>query len=355
MSGAVLYGFHQLKDVFGERLDSINAEEVSTAIEASAAEHNRQITALMDLFAEPTTMYSARFKSAGNHRLQPLDENGRALPVKFAGYYDTAFPIRDAGTAWGANYKSRAKLTVADANRITAEMLKADAVWMRDQMLAALFSSATHTYTDPDYGALTVQPLANGDSVTYLRNGAGSASADTHQLATASAIADVTDPFQTIVDELMEHPENSGEAIILVATNNLAAIRGLAAYYPLVDPNITTGANTDTVNGGPGVQVPGQVVGYHESKAWIVEWKALPDNYAIAVSTGGEKPLRMRQEPEPQLQGFHMAAERSDHPYWEEQWVRFAGFGAFNRVGAVVQRFGNGTYAVPTGYTAPIT
>lgn len=354
MANAVLYGFHQLKDVFADRLTNVRDEVIAKAIQDSVDEHNRQVNALMGLFAERTTAPSVRFKTAGNHRLQPLDENGRSRPVKFFGHYDVAFPIRDAGTAWGANYKTRAKLTVEDANRITGEMLKADASWIRDQMLAALFSSATHTYTDDEFGDLVIQPLANGDSVTYQTVGGGPAATDTHQLATASAVADVTDPVGAIVSELNEHPENGGDVVILVPANLSADFAGLTDLEPASDPNIRAGANSDVLVGSLGTPVPGRILGYHRAGAWVTEWKGLPSNYAIATTTDGEKALRMREEPEAQLQGFHMAGERNDHPYAEQQWVRFAGFGAFNRVGALVHRFGNGTYAVPTGYTAPI-
>jgi hypothetical protein len=99
--------------------------------------------------------------------------------------------------------------------------------------------------------------------------------------------------------------------------------------------------------------VPGTVIG-RVAKCWIVEWKALVDDYIIATTTDGAPALGMRQDPEPELQGFKRVAERNDHPYYESQYMRRAGFGGYNRVGAVVQRIGNGTYAIPTGYDAPI-
>lgn len=356
MANTVLYGFYDLQDAFSERINTDNVSIVSDAIQASVAEHNRQMDALLGLFARRTTDYTLRYKTPGTHRLQPLDENGRARPVKAAGFYDVAWPIFDAGTAWGETYKASKKLTIEDANRITAEMLKADKVWLRDQMLAALFASATYTHPDPQYGDLTIQPLANGDAVTYARNGTAVPSADTHQLATASAVADVTDPVPGIVTELDEHPQNEGDVIILIPSNLKSDFTNLAGFSAFVDPNLRDGANTRTVAGnGPGVAVPGEVLGYHDGKAWIVEWKALPDNYAIATTAGADPALGMREEPEAELQGFNMVAERNDHPFYENQFARFAGFGAWNRVGAVVQRFGNGTYATPTGYVPPIS
>jgi hypothetical protein len=343
-----------LKDVFSERITTQNVEEVNSAIMASVDEHNRQLEAVMSLFVSPTTFHQKRYKQTSGARLQPLDADGRALPVKPSGYYDVAFPIHDAGTAWGANFKTLAKMTVADAARITGQMLTADKVWMRDQMLSALFASATYTHTDPEFGALTIQPLANGDAVTYARNSSVTAAIDTHQLATASAIADATDPFPTIFDELSEHPENPGDVVVLIPSNLKATTIALAGFSSAVDPNLRDGADTRVLTGNLGVSLPGPLLGYHDAKVWIAEWKALPDNYAIATTTGAESALGMRQEPEPELQGFFQAAERNNHPFYERQWVRYAGFGANNRVGALVYRFGNGTYAVPTGYTPPI-
>ena len=74
----------------------------------------------------------------------------------------------------------------------------------------------------------------------------------------------------------------------------------------------------------------------------------------IATMTGGPRPLLMREEMEASLRGFNRVAERNDHPFYESQYLRIAGFGANNRVGALVQRIGNGSYAIPTNYPSPL-
>ena len=103
-----------------------------------------------------------------------------------------------------------------------------------------------------------------------------------------------------------------------------------------------------------GTDVPGTLIGYEDSGAWIVEWLRLPDNYIISVHTGGDTPLAMREDPLPELQGFIEVDPRDDRPYYERAWYRQAGFGALNRVGAHVTRIGNASYAIPTGYANPI-
>jgi hypothetical protein len=355
MANQVVWGFYDLQSIFDQRV-SDNVDVVSSAIDDTVAEHNRQMDALMALFVRRTTEFKVRFRSATTASLQPLDQDGRARPIQAAGYYETAFPILDAGTAWGANYKARAKMTVAEANDITATMLMADMRWLRYQILGALYANAAWTFPDPQHGNLTIVGLANGDSVTYqIMAGTDAGATDTHYLAQAAAISNAADPFPTIYTELTEHPENSGQIVAFIPSGLKAAVLGLSAYYPASDPNIDLGASQARLVGNLGVAVPGTLFGYHDAGVWLVEWPNLPANYIVAVSTGGERPVAMREEEEPELRGFRKVAERNDHPFYENQFLRSAGFGGWNRVGALVYRIGNGTYAAaPTGFVQPM-
>lgn len=354
-ANTIAYGFIKMVDLFNERIDEVGIERVTNAIDATLAEHNRQMAAMMGLFATPTTAPKLRYKTPITGSLQPLDEQGRARPVRPAGYYDVAFPLQDAGTAWGQTYKASKKMTVEEANNIVSSLLLADRRWMRDHMLAALFANASWTFGDDQYGSLTIKGLANSDTDTYLlMAGADSGAADTHYLAQAAAIDNSNDPFPTIYTELMEHPENSGDVVVLVPSGLKATVEALAGFYPQADANLRPGLATTTVAGSLGAAVPGQVIGYHEARVWIAEWRSLPANYMIAVATEGPRPLAMRQEPEAVLQGFNRVAERNDHPFYESQYLRSAGFGANNRVGALVYRIGDAAYAVPTGYASPL-
>lgn len=351
----VLYGFFSLKDALSARITGTNLEAVNTAITESVAEHNRQMDAMLALFVDRTTEYTRRFAQVGAARLQPLDENGRARPIKPSGYYDVSWPIQMAGSAWGADYVARTKMTVGDAERVTSMMLEADFRWMRDHVLAGLFDDDTWTFTDDLYGNLTIQPLANGDSVTYqLMSGADSVATDDHQWGQAATVTDGTNPFPTIKTELAEHPENTGRIISFIPTNLRSATEGLATFLPARDPNVQAGSGTDVLISDLGVTVPGTPIGYETSGVWIVEWPTLPDNYIVSIAEGGERPLRMREDPEPELQGFNLVAQRDDHPFYESQYLRRAGFGAWSRIAATVTRTGNGTYSEPANYNNPI-
>jgi len=355
MANQVAYGFTNLKDMFAERVAEAGVDLVNTAIQQSVDEHNRQIAALMSLFVTPVTNPQMRYKTPTAARLQPLDESGRARPIRVAGHYDVAFPLQAGGVAWGGTDVTIAKMTVEEANRYTLALLSADARWVRDHILAAIFANAAWTFTDEELGALTIKGPANGDTDVYLvLSGADAGAIDTHFLAQAGAIADATNPFPTIYDELKEHPENGGEVLSLIPSNLKTSVKGLTEYHPIADPNLRAGAAASEVVGSLGVQHPGELFGYTDSKVWLSEWRSLPDNYIVSVTTDGDAPLGMREDPEPELRGFKKIAERADHPFIESQWRRRAGFGGRNRVGIVVQRIGNAAYAVPTNYSSPM-
>ena len=349
------YGFLNLKDMADARITGTLTEAVNDAINAAVAQYNADTNAMLNLFADRTTLPQERYAQISASSLQPLDDNGRALPVKPSGYYNTAYPLRTAGSAWGANYVTRAKMTVGDAERATAMMLSADANWVKYQLLAGLFASASYTFTDDLFGSLTVQPLAlSSDNVTYPVTG-GTAATDTHQLAQANAIGNGADnPYTLIYADLVEHPNNSGQVVSFIASSLVATTRALSTFNPIADPNIQPGSATDVVIGDLGVSYPGKLIGYDDAGVWIVEWPSVPSGYIVSTMTGGDRALGMREDPETELNGFHKVADRDDHPFYESQWMRRAGFGARNRVGAVVTRIGNGTYAAPTGYAPPI-
>ncbi len=351
---ALLYGFESLKDLAAKRVTEIGAGLVNAAINQSVMEHNRQMNAIMGLLARPVTEFKVTYRTPTAARLQALDEFGRARPVKTVGKYDVSFPIQSGGAAWGTTRIMREKMTVQEANDATAALISADIRWMRDHALAALFNNSTWSFNDDEHGALTIKGPANNDSDVYMiLTGADSGATDDHFKAQASSIADASNPFSADYQELTEHPENGGEAVALVASDLKSSIEGLTNYVAVADPNLQLASTKNKLVGSLGVSLPGSLIGYVD-KVWICEWKATPSNYYIMVSTQGEAPLGMRQHAESSLQGFNRVAERNDHPFYESQWERHAGFGAWNRVGAVIRRVGNASYAVPTGYGVPM-
>jgi hypothetical protein len=245
-------------------------------------------------------------------------------------------------------------MTVDEANRNTVAAQQADADWMRRHIMAALFNDSEWTYTDPRWGALTVKPLANGDAVTYVRKG-GVTATDTHYLAQAAAISNAANPFETIYDELMEHPSNGdGDVVVYVATSLKASIKSLTAFVEVDDADVQKGANSDSlvapIRPGFGDTVLGKV-----DRCWIVEWKALPADYMFAHAVDGGPVLTMREHAEGELQGFYPERFDADGNTMGTRMLRMCGFGVHNRVGALCYYVGGAAWVDPTEFaTLPL-
>lgn len=355
----IAYGFMGMEHLFQTRVAEVGVARIWSAIQESAAEHTRTINALMAGMVERTTQAKELMELAVGGVLQPLDEWGNPRPIKPQGSYEVAYPIRGGGTAYGGNRVTNAHLTVEEANRFMVAAQVADAKWLTYHMLAALLDNGTWTYRDETYGAykglgnITIQPLANGDAVTYLRKG-GAMSTDTHYLAQADAIDDSHNPFPTIHTELTEHPGNEGPVVVYVPTNLVTSIEALTAFVEVNDPDIELGSGSDRLVGSIDRSFGDEVLG-KVSKCWIVEWKILPDSYMIAVAQGAmAPPLKMREYPATALQGLFTEAHSPDGNLTENRLIRYAGFGAYNRIAALVYRIGNANYATPTGWDTPL-
>lgn len=353
MANTLAYGFVGLDHLMAERVTTVGVQTIDDAITASISEWNRGIDSLLAGTVRRTTDHQFRYQLPSGGTLQPLDEWGNPLPVRPAGYFDVALPIQGGGTAWGDNRITRALMTVADANRFTVQAQQQDADWLRRHILASIFTNTTWTFDDPQYGNLTIQPLANNDTVPYLRVG-GSSSAANHYLAQAGAIADATNPFPTIYSTLTDYQAaTAGPVVAYVPTANVAAVEALTNFREVGDPDVEEGISTarlvGTIDRGFGDQVLGKV-----DKVWVIEWRALPDNYLIAHNRGAGDFLGMREYPASQLQGFFTEMHSPDGNKIERRMLRYAGFGVINRIAALVQLVGNGSYAIPTGYSAPL-
>lgn len=350
----LLNGFMNLKDVVNNRVIGDLIPVVTDAVDQTIREHNKVTADMRSLFVQETTQYKLRYKQMGAAKLAPLDEHGRAPKVKAAGHYDLGLPIRDAGLATGDTRIAIAKMTVQDVNDRLAMLLQADQRWQRDMILGALFDNTGYTFSDPEHGDLAVKGLANSDGTLYLIRAGAEAGAEFNSYRFTATLNDAGSPFAAIYRDLTKQPENfgGGKVISFIPTNLEDEVMALTSFIEETDPDITLGANSDRLTGGFDVSVPGEVIGKVD-RNWIVRWDALPDNYIISTITSGARPVAMRQHPEPELQGFNRVANRDDDPYYESQYVRYAGFGAWNRVGAIVTKV-DSSYTVPTGFEQPM-
>lgn len=360
MANSIAYGFLSLKDVFANRVTQLNTGVLNNALVQSAAEWTRLMDQALMRLATRTTLASERYRLPGSGSLQPIDQWGNPLPVKGGAYYTVGYPIQGGGTAWGNNRVSREMMSVEDANQYTVDAQRRDADWLIRHMLAALFTNVTYTFTDdtrPEDPTITVQPLANADGTLFPIVG-GDSDDVTHYLAQAAAIDDDHDPFLAVFNALRVHPSNAGRIVSYIPSNLTDDVGGMTDFVDVGDPDILLGDQSDRIVGnmadiqGFGDRVLGKMKG---TRQWIVEWSRLPDNYIYSQAIDApDSPLAMREYPSAALQGLFPEAYSPDGNRAEYRFLRYAGFGARNRVSAAITRIGSGSYGIPAGYTAPL-
>jgi hypothetical protein len=341
---------------------NVDREALLDAQEVTLAAHNVEVNRVVGLFAERLTTPQRSVRTGVVNRLQPLDENGRPQPVKGRGNYFVGFPLWKAGTAEGFNFWTEQRMTVKDFADSLATMLTGDITWVRDQILSVLFyAGAGLSYTDDALNdSFTVYGLANGDSTVYPKK-TGAAATDSHLSFQSAAIDDSHNPFPAIYADLAEHPVNNGRVVSFVPTNQIAAVEALSAFAPVNAAlvNVVPAASAEQTNPlfAPGLNLPLTATMRYSGAIgsnYIVEWQSLPDDYIVSVAVDSQvKPLGMREYPDAALQGFFNQGEpMSRFPYRQNNFLRAAGFGALNRVGAHVLKIA-GSYAAPSAFGFP--
>lgn len=378
MANSILYGLLNQKDLAGDLTAQnlaieIDRDLIVIQVGETVGQHNAEVNALRGLFAENTTDYTLRYEGYLSNNLQEGDENTDPDPVKGAAYYSVGFPLRDAYTAWGANWITWNQLTLREFSDRTEQMLTGDINWHRKWMFGTLLfdglsgtgpGTSPFTFVDPKYGSISVYGLANGDTATYEKYTSAAPATDTHYTAQNGAISDTSgqNPFPTIETALLEHPSNSGPLVAFIDPALATSIRALASFVP--SPTFVGLANpspgsTAKMFGGrfPSIPLPpsAQVIG-EVGNIFIVTWRSVPTNHIITIAQSPSPVLKFRQYPQVALQGFGPIDLRTGDfgnkfPYFSQRWHRGGGFGGYNRVGAHVHQVtASTTYAMSNLY-----
>lgn len=359
MANNVAYGFIEIEDLFSKRVSDVNVEVISTAMDDTIAEWNRQIASLMT-WVEPTTTIKQKVNLGATTRMQPMSEHSVPDLVRGGSSYEVGYPIREWAVAIGGTRRSWPTMTVSELNDAVTTALSGDAATMRTHLLATIFTNTAWTFDDDLVGNVSVVPLANGDGTLYMKNGKAAAEVDNHYLAQAAAISDVANPYPLIYQEINEHPTNANATIVAFIPANLVdSTKALTDFIEVNDPLIQYGANANTLAPsalanydtirGAGSEVLGRV-----NRIWIVQWDDLPDSYIMAVALNTTAAIRMRESDVEALRGMYRTERTTDNDGTVWRWYHYYGFGIYDRTAMVVYRIGNASYAIPTGYEQPL-
>jgi hypothetical protein len=337
---------------------SVIFEEAQTYIDRV----NAEMAQVLSVFVEETTAdHKRRYKLPGGGTLARRGADGTYGAVKAYGYWDVAFPLEDFGAEVAGNDVAMAYMTVRELENHINTVVAKNVNTVRWQMLHHLLDNVQGTFVDPLWGSLSIEPLANGDTVVYPPVlGSETEATEDHYLESgyaSASISDANDPIVTIVDDVEHHfGAGTGGENIAVFINNAqrSAIEGLTDFDPVPDRFIRPGDNVSVPFGWEMLARVGRVIGRHSAGAWVVEWRFMPANYLLGINLEAPKPLIMRVDPEDTGlgRGLQLVARDSEFPFVNSTWRHRFGFGAGNRLNGVVMELGTGgSYSVPAAYT----
>lgn len=361
----VIYGALGLPENDRSLVSSIGQNVVYDAAQEFIRRHNEDLATASNIFIEMTTEdHKDYYKLPGGGRLQRLRNRSRAAETRAGGQWDVAFPLEEFGAAFAIDRKSYAMLTVQQLANELATMRTQDVSTIRWEVLASLFSNTTRSVVDEwpvSKGTLTIQPLANGDSVLYppkLGADSDDFEADNHYLVsgyTSANISDTNNPYVTIREEIEEHfgtPTGYGNIVVFIHTDEVSATEDLTDFTEVTDIHIDAGDDTDTVSGMPNIPSSARLLG-RVSGVWVAEWRYVPSGYLMGVDADSPAPTRMRvHRAEYSLpQGFALVAEDERHPIMTRHYEHDFGIGVGNRLnGVVMQLKASGDYDIPSRY-----
>jgi hypothetical protein len=362
MSG--IFGILGLADSEIAYVNVVGQRVVYDAVQQFLAQHNEELRVAQSLFVDSETEdFKFRYKLPGGGYLQRRGGKAQSAAVKTTGSWDVALPLEDFGVGLGGFDVDLAYMSLQDLQVHLDTVTLQNINTVRLEILKCLFDNVAYTFNDPlpNVGDLTIQPLANGDSVVYPPVlGTVTEATDDHFIGTAyaaSAISDTNNPYETIKNEVEEHfgaPTGGSNIISFINPAQTAKTQALSDFDPVNDRFIEPGANKDTIMGLP-AGVPGRILG-RVSGVWVSEWRWIPANYISATHLDAPKPLRMRVDraytglP----RGLNLVAQSGQdaYPLQGSQYRHRFGLAVVNRLNGVSMHLsGNSTYTVPTGYS----
>lgn len=308
-----------------------------------------------------TENHNERFKLPGTGRMSRRVAGVRGPAVRAYGGWDVAFPLYDFEEAVVSDDVDFAYMTPQEYQNAVDTILNRYTVERRWQLFHALFDDqggSSETFSDRQWGNLTIVPLANGDAVTYPPvEGSITEATDDHYLETGyagTAISDANNPLVTIREELVEHfgTTTGGENVVVFChQDETPYIEDLTDFDPVEDRFIRSGDNRDVPFNLP--NVPGTIKG-RSNGVWVVEWRHLPDNYMLGVHLDAPAPCVERVDPADTglPRGLNLVATDTTHPLQSAIYRGRFGIAVRNRLNGVAMEVGTGgTYTIPTDYT----
>lgn len=357
-----IYGALGLSDNDYAFVNTVGQSVVYDATLQVLGDHNADLQASEAVFVEMTTAdHTLRYKLPSEGLLQRRGGLSRSATTKPNGGWDVSFPLEDFGASIGWNRVSLAYATIQQYNLTVEGVKRKDRNTRRHEMLRAIFNNTARTFKDENFPDLSVQPLANGDTVVYppVVGSMDEATADNYLVSgyAASTISDTNNPIPTIVNQLEQFfgtPTGGSKIVVFINNAQTALIEALTDFDKVPNRFVDYGANVSLVPPEKfPAGLPGRVLGETDS-ALIVEWRWIPAGYMLGVHLEAPQPLRRRIDP-PAVglgDGLQLIATNPNEPIMTSEWSHRFGYGCANRLnGVVMQLTTNGSYSAPSVYS----
>jgi hypothetical protein len=324
-------------------------------------QQNADMLAAYSLFVERTTEnFKMRYKLPGGGYLQQRGPDGRYAAVKATGQWDVAFPLRDYGAQVAGNDVDMRYMTIQDLDRHLMTVMAQNIATVRFELLKSLLNNTEKTFSDPLQGDLSVEPLANGDTVLYPPViGSQTEATEDHYVGsnyTAANISTTNNPYVTIRDELEEHfgvASDGSNIVVMIHPDQLAKTVALGSghWTGVQDQFIRPGDDTAILQ-ALGATFPGVLRGRCDG-VWVVEWRYIPSGYMFGLHLDVARPVIRRVDPADTGlgDGLQLVATDEAFPFQGSFWRHRFGYGVGNRLnGYALQLVGTTSYTIPTLY-----
>ncbi|MGB1301546.1 MAG: hypothetical protein ACPG5O_10055 [Pseudoalteromonas tetraodonis] len=353
-------GTYSFEDLLANRFQSPRAfglDNIQPVLDAELAAHDALVASMISELATPTTEAQEVYGSAVGGDMLEVDEYGDAPTQKASPGSTVAYPLKKFQHNLGWTEEFMLKGTVADMAIKTRNAQIAHKKAIVRDMKRAIYGSSNYAFIDslgvPKGVSLTVRRFLNADGEPIPAGPNGEeydGSTVTHYTAESTlSNAGLTASIRNVVLK-------GNGAMVRTAINlaNEAAVRGLSGFIPYVDSRLTlNGSANNPVARTAGNRPDNRPIGILDAtEVWVKPWAVA--GYAFTYDAGAsDKPLKMRQESIPSLQGLRPTSPDESglkaHPLYAQLMEARFGFGVYNRTAGALHEFG-----VDTTYTDPV-
>lgn len=328
--------------------------------------YNRDVEDMMKTFVQSTTWnHTERYRMGGISKMDKGDFWGQSPPAatKPAGYYQVAYPLYQVQNAKIWNDVERRYLTMEEYENFLQDTINANNDQLMLDILVPIFQNAPAAFEDPNFGPLTLVPLANGDATVYPPVlGTYTESTENMYLApgfTEAQISYTNDPFHLVRQKLQAH-----WGYLAGGTPITAYVSTTASQYVELHPDFVQYPWRDQDLGDDVSKAVAMASGIRSARPLgtikgvkVIEWARIPTGYILATSDLAKKPLKRRIDPPGTgLKGGLEVIPGSKHDGPLTSGLMFRrreGYAVASRLGAcVVDITGATTYSPPTEYAS---